>query len=145
MSSRFQDVAVHLCLSPLCHCNLLASPDVSSQTSILSGFSAQPCPCLVPDKCPLCHAGMAQWVNCSWAAVNFFWDPPLSWVHFYGCLRRLTARCWFLYRSFSTSKVSTAASYLGTTSCSTSASISYRFVSKSMSSVFLRQAVIILS
>jgi hypothetical protein len=78
----------------------------------------QPCPCLVPDSSvlyavPFLHGGSSHLQ----AATNYFRDPSLPWVRFCSCPQRSTARCQSPYRFFSALTVFTAASSLGTSSC----------------------------
>jgi hypothetical protein len=54
-------------------------------------------------------AGMAQRVIPLQAADNFFWDPPLPWVHFFSYWWCPMARYQSPYRSFSALTVFTAA------------------------------------
>jgi hypothetical protein len=63
---------------------------------------------------PLYHAIPAWRVIHLWAAANFFQNTPSSWVHFFDCRRRPTARCQSPHQSSSAPIVSTAASSLGT-------------------------------
>jgi hypothetical protein len=77
---------------------------------VLDTALSLPCPWR---QSPLHCAGMAQWVILLQEASNFFQDPPLPWVHFFGWPWHLTARCRSLNRPFSAKKVSTVASSLG--------------------------------
>jgi hypothetical protein len=79
--------------------------------------------------CPLRRAGTAWRVNRPRTMVNFFRDPPLPWVHFFGWPRSLTARCRSPDRSFSALTVFTVASSSGTSSCAATNFISSGFAS----------------
>jgi hypothetical protein len=48
------NVAARLQLGLLCHCCIPVAPDISSQTSVPSGFVVQPYPLLVPDNSVPC-------------------------------------------------------------------------------------------
>jgi hypothetical protein len=72
--------------------------------------------------CPLCCAGTAWWVICRQVAASIFRDPPSPLVRFFGCRRCPMARCQFPCRSSSALVVSTVASSLGTSECSTTVS-----------------------
>jgi hypothetical protein len=73
---------------------------------------------------PICRAAPAWWVICLLVAANFFQDPPLPWVHFFGCWRHPTTRCRSPYRSFSALTVFIAAFSLRTSSCTATDSVS---------------------
>jgi hypothetical protein len=93
-----------------------------------------PCPWR---PCPLRRAGMAQRVILLQATANFFRGPPFSWVLLFGFWRRPMARCLSPCRFFSAPKVYTAASSLGTSSCTATDFISSGFASKLVASSFL--------
>jgi hypothetical protein len=122
-SCCFPDITNPLGLGSLCRCCIQVVPDASSWMSILSRFLLQHCPCLVPDTMQEWHGGGGG-VICLWATANFFWDPPLPWVHSFSCQWCPMARRQSPYCSFNASKVSTVAFSLDVSWCSDSDSIS---------------------
>jgi hypothetical protein len=77
----------------------------------------------------------AQWVIHLRVAANFFQDPPLPWVRFFGCLLHPMAGCWFPCCFFRALKVFTAASSLGISS-----GTSTNYISHEVGSLLSRQA-----
>jgi hypothetical protein len=69
--------------------------------------------------CPLHGTGMVQWVIPLWTAANFFWYPPLLWVHFFSCRWHPVARWQSPYCSFSALTIFTTSFSVGTFSCTT--------------------------
>jgi hypothetical protein len=102
---------------------------------IFAATPSMPCPWC---PCPLPHVTPALRVIPLRAAANFFRHPPLLWVPFFRFPWRPAATCWLLCRFLSTPMSFTAASSLGTSSCTASDP-----TSKDVGALLSRQASVV--